>query len=175
MKRTAIFLALALGAGAVLAETAAVTGKHEGQRGDWHADAEARFNHADGNHDGKLSFAEMEAAAQQRLRKHFDLLDSNHDGGVTLVEMRQAHQHRRDMRDHRRDHWQGMHDKLQALDSNHDQALTKQEIGTSFPHLSENFDRIDANHDGKLTREEMRAMHRMHHDDARRSTPPVDH
>ena len=180
MKRSMIFLALALSAGVALAGTAAVSDKHDGKRdgehGDWHAKAEARFNQADGNHDGKLSFAEMQAAEQRRLKERFDRMDGDHDGGVSLAEMRQAHQHRGDMRRHRGEHWQGMrqmHEKLQSLDSNHDQALSKQELGNSFPKLTENFDRLDGNHDGKLTREEMHAMHRMHHGDDSDATPPA--
>jgi len=173
MKRSLIFLALALSAGIALAETAAVSGKHEGERGDRHAKAEARLNEADGNHDGKLSFAEMQAAEQQRLKERFDRLDANHDGGVSLAEMRQARAHRGEMRGQRHERWQEMHEKLQALDTNHDQALTKQEIGDAFPRLTENFDRIDANHDGKLTREEMHAMHRMHHDEQSEMAPPA--
>jgi Ca2+-binding EF-hand superfamily protein len=172
MKRSMIFLALALSAGVALAESAAVSDTHHGEHGDWHAKAEARFNEADGNRDGKLSFAEMQNAEQRRLKERFDRLDANHDGGVSLAEMRQAHQHRGD----RRHRWQGMHEmheKLQALDTNHDQALTKQELGGSFPRLSENFDRLDGNHDGKLTREEIHAMHRMHHSDESKATPPA--
>jgi Ca2+-binding EF-hand superfamily protein len=174
MKRSLIFLALALSAGLALAETATVSGKHDGEHGDRHAKAEARFNEVDSNHDGKLSFAEMQAAEQQRLKERFDRLDADHDGGVSLAEMRQAHEHRGDMREHRHEHWQEMHEKLQALDTNHDQALTKQEIGDAFPRLTENFDRLDANHDGKLTREEMHAMHRMHHDDDQQMAPPAN-
>jgi len=170
MKRTVIFLALTLGAGVVLAATNAE--RYQGERGDWHAKAEARFNQADRNHDGKLSFDEMQAAANQRLRERFDRLDSNHDGGVSLDEMRQGRQHGGDMHGQGREHWKAMHEKLQALDTNHDQALTKQEIGSAFPRLSENFDRLDTNHDGKLTREEMHAMHRMHRDDDQDAPPP---
>jgi len=173
MKRSLIFLALAVSAGVALAGTTAMSDRHPGEHGDWHAKAEARFNAADSNHDGKLSFAEMQNAEQQRLKERFDRLDANHDGGVTLAEMRQGRRHRGEMRGNERGRWQAMHEKLQALDSNHDQALTKQEIGDAFPRLTENFDRIDANHDGKLTREEMQAMHRMHHDEGDRDSPPA--
>ena len=173
MKRSLIFLTLALSAGLALAQSATVSGGHDGEHGDRHAKAEARFNEADSNRDGKLSFAEMQAAEQRRLKERFDRLDSNHDGGVTLAEMRQGHEHRGEMREHRHERWKEMHEKLQALDTNHDQALTKQEIGAAMPKPTENFDRLDGNHDGKLTREEMHAMHRMHHGDEPQEAPPA--
>lgn len=172
MKRSSLFLALALvlGAGAVFAQTATVSGPLDAGRGDRHAKAQARFEESDTNHDGKLSFAEMQNAENRRLSERFNKLDVNHDGGISMAEMRQAHEQRRE---HRREHWQGMRQKLQSLDSNHDQALTREEIGTALPKLAENFDRIDADHDGKLTRDEMRAMHRMHRADAPQSMPPA--
>jgi Ca2+-binding EF-hand superfamily protein len=173
MNRPLLLLALALVATAAIAQTAAVSGKTDAWRGDRHAKAQARFDEADSNHDGKLSFAEMQDAENRRLSERFNKLDLNHDGGVSMEEMRQAHQQRREMRGERREHWQGMREKLQSLDSNHDQALTRAEIGDAMPKLTENFDKIDANHDGKLTRDEMRAMHRMHHSDAPQPMPPA--
>jgi Ca2+-binding EF-hand superfamily protein len=164
-------LALALVASAAIAQTAAVSGKPDTWRGDMHAKAQARFDEADSNHDSKLSFAEMQDAENRRLSERFNKLDVNHDGGVSMEEMRQAHEQRHEMRGQRRERWQGMREKLQALDSNHDQALTRAEIGTAMPKLAENFDRLDINHDGKLTRDEMRAMHRMHHDDDQQAPP----
>jgi Ca2+-binding EF-hand superfamily protein len=157
-----VALTLAVGASAVFGQTAAVSGRSDAWRGDMRARAQARFDEADTNHDGKLSFAEMQDAENRRLSERFNKLDVNHDGGVSMEEMRQAHQQRREMRERRREHWQGMRQKLQSLDVNHDQALTREEIGNAMPKLAENFDRLDTNHDGKLTRDEMRAMHRMH-------------
>jgi hypothetical protein len=51
----------------------------------------------------------------------------------------------------------GRMEKLRALDANHDQALTRAEIGNEMPKLAERFDTLDANHDGRLTHDEMRA------------------
>jgi Ca2+-binding EF-hand superfamily protein len=164
---------MALVAGGALAETAAVAGKSDAWRGDMRAKAQARFDQADANHDGKLSFAEMQDAENRRLSERFNKLDANHDGGVSMEEMRQAHERGREMRGQRRERWRGMREKLQSLDSNHDQALTREEIGDAMPKLTENFDKIDANHDGKLTRDEMHAMHRMHHADASQPMPPA--
>lgn len=121
------------------------------------ARAEARFNEADRNHDGKLSLAEMQDAQDQRLAEKFARLDANNDGGVSQDEMSQAHGQRRDQRQARRAGMQAMRAQLKALDRNQDQALTRAEIGDRMPRLAENFDRIDGNRDGKLTREEMRA------------------
>lgn len=46
------------------------------------------FDRADSNKDGKVSLAEMQAAALQ----HFDRADLNHDGSLTPDERRQVHQ-----------------------------------------------------------------------------------
>lgn len=118
-----------------------------------HALAQARFSQVDGNHDGKLSLAEMQDAQDIGLAERFARMDANKDGGVSQDEMRQAHRQRRENRHAGRE---AIRAELLALDSNHDQALTRAEIGDRMPKLSENFERIDGNRDGKLTREEMR-------------------
>jgi Ca2+-binding EF-hand superfamily protein len=163
MNRLLLPLALTLAVSAVYAQSAAVSGPAGARHEQMRAKAEARFREADGNHDGLISFAEMQAASQQRLKERFEKLDANHDGGVSMAEMQQAHQQRREMRGEHRERRQAMREKLQSLDRDHDQALSRQELGNEMPKLAENFDRIDANHDGKLTREEMRAAHRMNH------------
>jgi len=174
MNRSLLLLALALSTGAVLAQTAAVAGKSDAWRGDMRARAQARFDEADTNHDGKLSFAEMQDAENKRLSERFNKLDANHDGGVSMEEMHQAHERGREMRGERREHRQAMREKLQSLDSNHDGALTREEIGDAMPKLAENFDRLDVNHDGKLTREEMHAMRRMHREDDSQALPSTN-
>lgn len=125
--------------------------------GDIRARAEARFNEADRNHDGRLSLAEMQDAQDQRLAERFAKLDANKDGGLSQDELRQGHQQRREEGRARRAGMHALRAELLALDSNNDQALTRAEIGDRLPRLAENFDRIDADRDGRLTREEMRA------------------
>lgn len=141
-----------------LAKDSPSTAAHDGLR----ARAEARFNEADGNRDGKLSLAEMQDAQDKKLAERFARLDANKDGGVSPDEMRQAHQQRRENRNARGAGRHALRAKLMALDSNQDQALTRAEIGGRMPKLSENFDRIDGNRDGKITREEMRSAHSPH-------------
>jgi hypothetical protein len=92
-------------------------------------------------------------------------MDTNRDGGVTREELRAAHEERRGRRHERREGMRGkMHARLQALDTDHDQALTKAELGDAMPRLAERFDAIDADKDGRLTREEMRAARPKHRD-----------
>lgn len=117
------------------------------------ARVEARFQQADGNHDGRLSLAEMEAAQHQRLAERFAKLDRNGDGGLTPDEMREAGRERVQAK---REERRAQRDRVRALDTDHDQALSRAEIGDALPRLSQHFDQLDRNHDGKLTRDEVR-------------------
>jgi Ca2+-binding EF-hand superfamily protein len=125
---------------------------------DRRAEAEARFDQADKNKDGKLSLAEMQDAQDQRLAERFAKLDANQDGGVSKDEFRQAHEQQRAERQERKGQMKEKHQQLMALDADKDGAFTRAELGDKAPRLAENFDRIDANKDGKITREEMQAM-----------------
>jgi Ca2+-binding EF-hand superfamily protein len=122
--------------------------------GDRHAErqakAQARFQALDVNRDAKLSYAEMQNNAEHRER--FNKADLNHDGGLSQDEMKQAHQQKKQQHEQRRN--QGR-EKMQSLDLDKDQALTRAEIGSGMPKLLENFSIIDGNNDGKITREEM--------------------
>ena len=62
--------------------------RHAGMRGGFGA---RLFAMADKNHDGRVSLAEVEAAAL----RHFDQIDVNHDGKITPDERRQAHERMR--------------------------------------------------------------------------------
>jgi Ca2+-binding EF-hand superfamily protein len=129
------------------------------RRAEREAQAEARFQQADRNRDGKLSPEEMEAARAARRAERFAKMDRNRDGGLSREDLRQAREERRGQRGHRRER---KHAKLQALVTDGDHALSRAELGDKAPHLAQRFDTIDANHDGRLTREEMRAQ-RPHH------------
>jgi Ca2+-binding EF-hand superfamily protein len=117
---------------------------------DRQAKMQARFQAMDSNRDGKLSYEEMQKNPEHRAR--FDKVDLNHDGGLTVDEMKQAHQ---EMKKHRHERHAEMREKIQRMDVNQDQALTRAEIGNQMPKLLENFDIIDGNNDGKITRDEM--------------------
>ena len=41
----------------------------------------------DTDHDGKISWAEFQAAAMAHLKEHFDRLDANHDGFIEKDEL----------------------------------------------------------------------------------------
>ena len=45
------------------------------------------FDKADTDHDGKISWAEFQAAATARLKERFDKLDKNHDGFISKDEL----------------------------------------------------------------------------------------
>jgi Ca2+-binding EF-hand superfamily protein len=139
---------------------------------DRQAKMQARFDASDSNRDGKLSYAEIQnsTAHLERMdsnrdgklsdaemqnpmhRARFDKADANRDGALTIEEMRQAHQANKNARRERKEQ---MREKLQRLDANQDQALSRAEIGNEMPKLLENFDIFDGNNDGKITREEM--------------------
>ncbi|MEO6173267.1 MAG: hypothetical protein ABIP02_09130 [Arenimonas sp.] len=122
------------------------------------AKAQERFEALDTNRDGKISYAEFQNNPKQRER--FDKADVNRDGGLSQEEIRQVHEQRKQQRGERRakgrEKMQAAREKLQSLDVNKDQALTRAEIGNEMPKLLEHFDLIDGNNDGKITREEMR-------------------
>jgi len=134
----------------------------QSQNSDRHAQMQAkaqeRFNAIDTNHDGKLSYAEIQNNPKHRER--FDKADLNHDGGLSQDELKQAHeqhkQKRQERRGQMREKMQAVKEKMQRLDTDKDQALTRAEIGNEMPKLLENFSIIDGNNDGKITREEMR-------------------
>lgn len=128
------------------------------RRAEMQAKAQERFQTLDTNRDGKLSYAEFQNNPKHRER--FEKADLNRDGGLTQDELKQAHRQNKQMRQERRargrEKMQAAREKLQRLDTNKDQALTRAEIGSEMPKLLENFDIVDGNHDGRITREEMR-------------------
>ncbi len=49
------------------------------------------FDAADTDHDGKISWAEFQAAADKHLKERFDKLDKNHDGFIEKDELHGGH------------------------------------------------------------------------------------
>lgn len=168
MNKPVVFLVCALASGFAIAQ--AVTPVHApdpaARRAQFQARAQARFAESDRNHDGRISLAEFQDAADRRLAERFHRLDANSDGQLTQDELRQAHQQRRENMGERRQARAGRLQKLRALDTNKDQALDRAEIGNRMPRLLEHFDQIDANHDGRITRDEMRAARAAMHPQA---------
>jgi Ca2+-binding EF-hand superfamily protein len=156
VNKTLLVALCVFGASVALAQQPA-SGNRDARRAEMQAKADARFKQSDSNHDGKLSQAEWRAAREQRLAEEFARLDANKDGGLTADEMRQGFRARQQMRASHRHAGMAMREQMRALDVDHDQALSRAEIGERMPRLSQNFDRIDSNHDGNLSREEMRA------------------
>ncbi len=99
----------------------------------------ARGNHfqrIDTNNDGRLSLAEMQAAASQR----FDKKDANKDGFLTANETRRPERFQK---------------RLSKKDTNGDQKLSKQEMLAA---IKAQYLKMDANRDGAVTKEEMQAL-----------------
>lgn len=117
----------------------------------------AAFADSDSNRDGRLSLAEFQAARTRKLAERFSKLDGNRDGALTQDEMRAAVREHKHIRSARRYQRMAMREQARALDTNHDQALSRTEIGDRMPKLAQNFDAIDLDNDGRLTRDEMRA------------------
>lgn len=150
MKKALVVFALLAAAGVAAAQSAGDAPEARRMRGDL-------FAERDSNKDGKISLAEWQQADQARQKQLFERLDADRDGSLTQEEVRkQREQRRQQMQERRGQRHEGMK-KLQELDSDGDQALSRAEIGDQLPKLAENFDRLDADRDGKLTREEMRA------------------
>ena len=152
-----LFADLAVALAVVPAVAPPVAPDRAARRAEFQARAQARFAESDRNHDGRLSLAEFQSAADRNLAERFHRLDANSDGQLTQDELRQAHQQRREKMMKRRQARAGRLQRLRALDTNRDMALDRAEIGNRMPRLLEHFDQIDANHDGRITRDEMRA------------------
>lgn len=135
------------------------------------------FDAIDANHDGYITFDELqayrqahhgrhglkaldkdgdgkisrdEAAASPRLAANFDKIDTNHDGFLTRDELEAAHQAMA------RAHWA-------KIDTDGDGRISRAEAQANAPKLYEHFDEVDTNKDGFITPDEMKAAMRAHH------------
>lgn len=152
-----IALTVGLLAASIAFAQQAVPRKGEGRNPEARA---AAFADSDGNRDGRLSFAEFQAARTRKLAEQFARMDANKDGGLSQDEMREAVRERRHMRSSRKHQAMALREHARALDRNGDKALSRAELGDKLPKLAENFDAIDLDNDGKLSGEEMRAGRR---------------
>lgn len=150
MKKIIPLIAVSLMTASLFAVAQSQTKPAGDQHAERQAKVQARFQALDVNRDGKINYAEMQNNPEHRER--FNKADLNHDGGLSQDEMKQAHQQKKQRHEQRRN--QGR-EKMQGLDLNKDQALTRAEIGSGMPKLLENFSIIDGNNDGKITHEEM--------------------
>lgn len=128
--------------GAILALGVAATG-HAQMR-----DGSRVFDRMDGNSDGVIDTAELQA---QRERAFF-LLDGDGDGMITAAEREQARSRVQRMRER----MQGRIDEIAAqADTNQDGGISRDEfMAAPQPLLS----RADADGDGRITREEFSAV-----------------
>ena len=138
--------ALALGSAAVAQSAPTAAPPKPITRADFVKKIDGNFAALDGNHDGAVTRAELEAAQQhaflQRLQAEFKQLDTNHDGQLSFQEFAAAA------------HPNVTADQiLQKLDTNHDGKVSAEEFRA--PQL-ETFAKLDANHDGVVTPDEMR-------------------
>jgi Ca2+-binding EF-hand superfamily protein len=124
--------------------------------------ADAAFAESDSNHDGRLSQSEWQSARLRDAAEKFKKLDLNRDGNLSREEMREAREQ------HRGKRGEHMREKLQGMDADGDQQLSRAEIADKAPRLADRFDTLDTNADGKLSREELRAGRPSRGDDAQR-------
>jgi Ca2+-binding EF-hand superfamily protein len=115
------------------------------------------FEALDTNQDTLIS--RDEAKGHRFLAKKFDSIDINKDGFLSrdeLAAFKAAHQSQRGMH-----HMHGSKG-LAALDTNHDQLISRNEA-KGHPRLEKNFDAIDSNKDGQLSRDELKAFRTARH------------
>ena len=130
-------------------------GRGRGQRGE--AGPGAMFAMADKDADGVVTWAEFETMA----RGHFDQADGNHDGKVTREEADAAREMMKAaMAGRMKGRMEGaVVERLRNADKDGDGAISAEEA-KALPMLAEHFEMVDTNHDGKVTREELKAAHR---------------
>lgn len=86
-------------------------GSHQGRHGKGHGE---RFEKADSNKDGKLSFEEFKAAREDQMKQMFQKMDANGDGSLTKEEIRDGMKNRREERRARREEWKAKRQQLQS-------------------------------------------------------------
>lgn len=140
MTRTSALLCFALAAVALHAQPGPPSGAQPGA--DRQPPRRLVLEALDLNHDGQISAAEIDVAAQSLLK-----LDRNHDGALTPDEYMAQPPNRAGQ--------SALQQQLMALDRNGDGVLTPDELPERMQPL---FQRADTNHDGKLTSDEISAV-----------------
>lgn len=142
MKSARILTGLAIAALSASVAVASPMGKGEGRM-----DQRLDFEQIDADKDGKITRAEVEAAAAAR----FAAMDTDGDGAVSAEEMAATaatHAGERAREQHAR--------MLQWRDANGDDKLTAEEMDNS--RMLRMFERMDKDGDGVISREEADAM-----------------
>ena len=110
--------------------------------------ADARFRRLDADGDGRVTRAEFNAGFAERL---YSIYNRRPDGVITKAEwdaVERANESRAES-------------SFRALDRNHDERLTREELSRGRQRelvVNRVFDRVDKNHDGALTLEEARTF-----------------
>lgn len=92
---------------------------------------------------------EQRMSPEERQRFNYDL--QNHSGTV-YPDHEQIESRRQLMR-------QKIQERLQRVDTDHDNSISRAEAEENMPGLARHFDEIDTNHDGIITIEEMKAVY----------------
>ncbi|MGJ4802387.1 EF-hand domain-containing protein [Luteimonas sp. SDU82] len=115
--------------------------------------------HLDGDGDGRLSRAEVDAAGAGRgrragrLAEHFDAIDGNRDGYLVRGEIRAWHERQRPQREAQMR--KRFDERFVAADLNGDGRLSRVEVEEKMPRLAKRFAWMDDNRDGFLSRDEL--------------------
>ena len=141
-------LLIAASAAALLAAPAAAQDADEAERAASRSELarilDRNFRTVDGDGNGRLDKAEMEAAAaliaSNRIEQRFKSLDTNNDSMISLAEFKALTASARA--------GSGTAAALQRLDSNRDGAVSAEEFRSP---LITQFDRLDSNKDGQLS------------------------
>ncbi|MBI5095066.1 MAG: hypothetical protein HZB26_21855 [Candidatus Hydrogenedentes bacterium] len=114
---------------------------------------------ADANHDGQVTFEELQAELPDITQERFDQLDTNDDGVLSKDDAPDGCVPPDD------DSRVSLLRALIGADTNHDGQLDYAEIGVAFPDApSDLLAQIDTNHDWVITRDEIRAALGQGHD-----------
>jgi len=92
---------------------------------------------------------EQRMSPEERQRFNYDL--QNHSGTV-YPDHEQIESRRQLMR-------QKIQERLQRVDTDHDNSISRAEAEENMPGLARHFDEIDTNHDGIITIDEMKAVY----------------
>lgn len=152
------------------ADTAATPARRNGKRHHRghrfvHAGPGAGIARLDTDGDGRISRAELEAAASARgdrgqrrgggwLLEQFDAIDANGDGYIVRSELRAWGQAQRPQREAERE--RRFQARFDAADLDGDGRLSRDEVQEKMPRLAPAFAWMDEDGDGYLSREELR-------------------
>lgn len=126
-------------------------GKRHGMRGGHKGHIAERFQKADADSDGAITFEEFSAAMQGPLSN----ADGDSDGTITVEEAVAAMQQRQEERMRRR-----AERMINRFDSNNDGSLSVEEVNASQERF---FARLDRDNNGEIEKDEMRMGRKGYH------------